>query len=382
MSCYKPMKRFVIGEDFQRDIDVARLYPAFIRDRYSDDPMRKKEVKCLIREPDGRWRPWLSDAPPPVPDAHVAFGQTIPCGTCLGCRVDKSREWANRLLLEKEYYPDDQVYFITLTYDDDHVPYTYYSDPDSGEAQPALTLSGDDLQRFIKRLRYHAKSSLRFFGCGEYGPQTFRPHYHLIVFGLQLADLVPYGKGEAGFMYYQSNWLTSIWSERKAPPRQGSVTPLTMDPEYFCTPLGRVLVSPASWQTFAYVARYTTKKLYGAEAEFYQKFNIEPPFLRMSRRPGIGAQWFKDYPDVYDFEYINVATPTGGRKFRPPHYFDKLFDAEDHDAFSEMQYRRSEAAKSLQEAKLKESSLLQGELLEVEEREFKSRIKKLKREVL
>lgn len=375
------MKRFIIGIDDKRDLDVCKFYPAYVRDRSAPD-LRKREVKCMIKEPGGKLRPWFEDYAPPCRDADVYFGQTIPCGTCLGCRVDKSREWANRLLLEKEYYPDDQCYFITLTYDDDHVPYTYYPDPDSGEAQPALTLSSDDLQRFLKRLRYHAKVPLRFFGCGEYGPQTFRPHYHLIVFGLVLGDLVPYGKGEAGFMYYQSNWLTSIWSERKAPTRHGSVTSLSADPEYFCTPLGRVLVSPASWQTFAYVARYTTKKLYGVESEFYEKFNLEPPFLRMSRQPGIGSRWFHDHPDVYDFEYINIKTPTGGRKFRPPRYFDRLFDAEDPDSFADLKYRRSEIARALQRVKEQQSSLLQGELLEVEEREFRSRIKKLKREVL
>lgn len=384
MPCYHPLKRFVTGSRRGKDgsiVDTATYRPAFMCDRLSDSPLRKKEVYGLSRPP-GEHSFSLVFDPAGLDNDHVQPGQLIRCGRCEGCRVDKSREWANRLLLEKEYYPDDQCWFVTLTYDEDHVPRSAYGDPETGEAQPSMTLSKRDLQLFMKRLRKNANVPIRFFACGEYGPQTMRPHYHVILFGLQLADLVPYGKGEAGFMYYQSNWLTSQWSVRDAPRRHGCVTPLSADPEYFCTPLGRVLVSPASWQTFAYVARYTTKKLYGKEAKYYEQFNIVPPFLQMSLKPGIGAQWFKDHPDVYDFEYINVSTPTGGKKFRPPQYFDRLFDREDPEGFDQFKRARSAMLEAQKEVKLSKTSLLYSELLEVEEREFKSRIKKLKREVL
>lgn len=361
-------------------VDASVVIPAFMRDRFSDDPGRKKEVHYIYRmDRVGDWRYFFSDDPG---DSSIQLfpGQMIRCGNCEGCRVDKSRDWANRMLLEKEYWPDDQCYFVTLTYDEDHVPKSYYGDPVSGEAQPVLTLSPEDLQLFLKRLRKRVEpDTIKYFACGEYGPETFRPHYHLIIFGLRLNDLVTYGRGEAGFMYYQSNFLTSVWAERKAPTRHGSVTPLSADPDYFCTPLGRVLVAPATWQTFAYVARYTTKKLYGSEAQFYQHFNIVPPFLRMSTKPAIGKRWFDDHPDVYDFEYISVETPTGGRKFRPPRYFDRLFDAEDPEAYVAFSAHRREMTEAAQRAKLSNTSLLYSELLEVEEREFRSRIKALKR---
>lgn len=384
MPCYHPLKRFVTGTRVGKDgriVDTATYRPAFMCDRYSDEPLRKKEVLGLCRPP-GSSDYGLVFHSSGLDSVYTQPGQLIRCGRCLGCMVDKSREWANRLLLEKEYYPDDQCWFVTLTYDEEHVPRSFYPDPETGEAQPCMTLDKRHHQLFMKRLRKNSRQQIRFFGCGEYGPQTMRPHYHYILFGLSLGDLVPYGRGEAGFMYYQSNWLTSQWSDRKAPTAAGSVTPLTMDPDYFCTPYGRVLVSPASWQTFAYVARYTTKKLYGEEASYYEQFNITPPFLVMSLKPGIGARWFQDHPDVYDFEYINVKTPTGGKKFRPPHYFDVLYDREDPEGFEQFKRSRSAMLEAQKEVKLSRTSLLYSELLEVEEREFKSRIKKLKREVL
>lgn len=384
VPCYHPLKRFVVGCHVGKSgelVDSAVFRPAFMCDRLSSDPLRKREVYYLYKPP-GRhdFLNVYSEDYEFVGRPNVFSGQLIKCGKCEGCRIDKSREWANRLLLEKEYYPDDQVWFLTLTYDEQHVPKSAYGHPETGEAIPVMTLSMDDHKKFLKRLRKNSRAKLKFFGCGEYGPQTMRPHYHYIIFGLQLADLVPYGKGEAGFMYYQSNWLTSQWSIRKAPTRQGCVTPLSADPGYFCDPLGRVLVAPASWQTFAYVARYTTKKLYGAEAEYYNQFNITPPFLVMSN--GIADRWYHDHPDVYDFEYINVATPTGGKKFRPPHRFDVLFDAEDPEGFEKYNQSRKELLEAAKEVKLAKTSMSYAELLETEERVFRSRIKALRREKL
>ena len=113
----------------------------------------------------------------------------IPCGKCIGCRLDYSRDWANRMMLEASYH--EQNYFITLTYDDLHVPKSYYPCPETGEALPSLTLSKRDVQLFLKRLRKLTGQQFRYYLCGEYGSTTHRPHYHLIVFGLVLDDLQP-----------------------------------------------------------------------------------------------------------------------------------------------------------------------------------------------
>lgn len=376
MSCYHPLKRFVIGEDIKHDRDVALIRPAFI-----NQDGRLQEVTHLCRGPDG-WIPWTAFDPPPLSLFDKAVvGKMIRCGKCLGCRMDKSQEWANRCLLELQDHKS--AYFLTLTYDDDHVPISYYPDPATGEAQPALTLKKQDFQGFMKRLRFRIEpQKIRFFAAGEYGDRTQRPHYHAIIFGLELGDLVPYGKNPQGDMLYTSQFLQSVWSTRKAPKRHGSVTPLAADPDYFCETWGRILVSPVTWQTCAYVARYTTKKLYGNDAKAYEQFNIVPPFLLMSRHPGIGAKYYDEHSeDIKKFEYISVKTDTGGRKFRPPYYFEQKMEADDPDWYAVRKVDREEIMQAARKAQMRQSSLTYGELLGVQEANLKGKVKQLRREL-
>ncbi|UPW40974.1 replication initiator protein [Sigmofec virus UA08Rod_5899] len=298
----------------------------------------------------------------------------IPCGHCIGCRLERSRQWANRCLMELEYH--DSAYFVTLTYNDEHVPRSYYADPETGEAQPSLTLSKRDFQLFMKRLRKaFPDDKIRFFACGEYGPETFRPHYHAILYGLHLHDLVPYKQSSQGFWYYTSQSLQNVWSTRDIPEgssvNQWSVTPLAR--------IGYVVVTDVTWETCAYTARYITKKLTGPEGQFYSDFNIEPPFSLMSRKPGIARQWYEDHPDLYDYEYINVSTPDGGRKFRPPKYFDKLYDLDDPEGSAEMKAIRQKMAEEAKKAKLAQTTLSYLELLQVEEDKKLNAVKKLGR---
>ena len=132
----------------------------------------------------------------------------IPCGKCIGCRLKYSRDWANRCLCELQYHKYN--YFLTLTYNDDCIPYG--CDPKTGEVT-APTLRYRDLQLFWKNLRNNGKD-IRFFACSEYGPTTFRPHYHAIVFGLELDDLVHYKTqylGDQRVDYYTSEFINSCW---------------------------------------------------------------------------------------------------------------------------------------------------------------------------
>ena len=174
----------------------------------------------------------------------------VPCGQCIGCRIDRSRQWANRCMLELQYH--DSAYFATLTYDDFHVPKAYYADPATGEAHQSLTLCKRDFQLWMKRLRKKfGDDKIRFFACGEYGGSTRRPHYHAILFGLHLDDLVKYKtvkEGDGYYTYYNSESFQSPW------------------------PYGFAVIGQVTWESCAYVARYVTKKLTGEQADFYQKF--------------------------------------------------------------------------------------------------------------
>lgn len=286
--------------------------------------------------------------------------QLLPCGQCLGCRLEYSRQWANRCMLELQYH--DSSYFVTLTYDDEHVPRAWYSDKETGEAFQSLTLVKRDFQLFMKRLRKRfSDDHIRFFMSGEYGGTTFRPHYHAIVFGLHLDDLRLYKKSPQGFSYYNSPSLQACWSDKEG------------------NPLGFAVVAEVTWETCAYTARYVMKKLNGKEAQFYADFNIQPEFTLMSRKPGIARRYYDDHPDIYDHEYINVATEKGGRKFRPPRYYDQLFDLENPERMQEIKSIRQKMAIAAQDAKLQRTTLCSDELLAVEERAKENQIKSLRR---
>ncbi len=285
----------------------------------------------------------------------------VPCGQCIGCRVDRSRDWANRCMLELQYH--DSSYFVTLTYDDVSVPVSHYADIITGEVHSSLTLRKRDLQLWLKRLRKKfSDDKIRFFGCGEYGSETKRPHYHVIVFGLHLNDLVKYKtvrEGDSYYTYYNSPSLQSTW------------------------PYGFVVIGEVTWQSCAYTARYVTKKLTGEAAHFYTSFNLEPEFCDMSRRPGIAYQYYVDHgKQLYDFDFINISTPTGGKKFRPPRYFDKLLDEDfpgELEILKENICKKGELAEA---SKLQRTNLDPVQLRKVEEAAFSNKIKKLRRSIV
>lgn len=215
---------------------------------------------------------------------------SIPCGQCIGCRLEKSRQWAIRCSLESQLYQNS--YFLTLTYDDEHLPKT-------GSLVP------EDLQKFLKKLRryieYHGSDKkIRFFACGEYGDNFSRPHYHAIIYNLDIPDLKRFSTSFSGDIYYTSEIINQIWRN------------------------GYVIIGQVTFESCAYVARYVTKKITGSQAdEHYQ--GRQPEFVRMSRRPGIGSAWLDQYiSDVYPHDYIVIRD---GIKVKPPKYFDKLFDA-------------------------------------------------------
>lgn len=299
----------------------------------------------------------------------------IPCGKCIGCRLEYSRQWANRCMLELQYHKS--AYFVTLTYDDYHIPVSHYPDKDTGEALESFTLCKRDLQLFLKRLRFKfSDQNIRYFACGEYGPSTFRPHYHIILFGLQLPDLVPTVMLR-GHQYYFSASLDACWS---VATRVNSLFPGDKPSFSGKTKIGLTSITDVTWETCAYTARYITKKLTGPMAEFYTDFGLAPPFVEMSRRPGIARQWYEDHPDYNDFDFINVSTPTGGKKFRSPRYYHKLFDLDYPEESARFKDVRQRIARAFVENQLAKSDLNYFEYLQVQERNFKSKIKSLKRE--
>nr|CAI9749757.1 replication initiation protein [Microvirus sp.] len=364
LSCYHPLKAFTVGTlpSGKADLKICS---------YEVDHVERDSSGTLVSS-------IYKDRGARAEHVYRDFVE-IPCGHCLGCRVQYSREWANRCLLEAQMH--DSAYFVTLTYNDDHVPRSYYDDPDTGEAFQALTLRKRDLQLFFKRLRKavvvrdgktdEGSAGIRYFACGEYGSHTYRPHYHAIIFGLSLADLTVVKKTKLGDALYTSEWLQRIWSTSQS---KGGSAPLMSVPE-----IGFVSVAPCTWETCAYTARYVVKKAQGQQQEFYDMHNIEPEFCVMSRRPGIGRPWFDAHPGINPNDYINIATEAGGKKFRPPKYYNRLYDAEFPEKSAELKEIRRRMAEDARDLKLSKTNLSYLELLAVEERNFSNKINSLKR---
>lgn len=295
----------------------------------------------------------LSDFGKPLPDGVERI--QIPCGKCDGCRLDHSRQWANRCMLELQYHKSS--YFVTLTYDDQHVPWNMNPDVLTGEVRPAQTLDKRDWQLFMKRLRKAKEpEQLRFFMAGEYGSTTLRPHYHAIIFGLALSDLVPWSRTKHGDTLFRSAELERLWSK------------------------GFVTVGHVSWKSCAYVARYVMKKAHGNDAKYFEDLGMLPEFTLQSRRPGIARQYYDQHPDLYDSEYINVSTEDGGQKFPPPKYFDRLKAEDDPEFIEALKKKRRDFAEAAMKAKLEKTSLDEHDYLTVAESANASKIKSLRRD--
>lgn len=258
----------------------------------------------------------------------------VPCGKCIGCRLAKSREWANRCLCELEYH--DSAFFCTFTYDNEHVPIGWSVDKMTGEAVECMTLRKRDWVLQMKRIRRRFEDDhIRFFACGEYGSETFRPHYHAILFGLHLSDLAFYKTTDNGDILYNSASLDRCWSGPDG------------------LPFGHVVVSRVTWNTCAYVARYTAKKCGTSDDDVYRELGMEPPFLLMSRRPGLGREYYERHPDLFDYDKINISTEEGGKSFQAPKYFLSLLEKDDpakYEKVKEVRKKAAEAAESIAEA--------------------------------
>lgn len=249
-----------------------------------------------------------------VNQGYADLSLEIPCGQCIGCRLEKSRQWAIRCVLEASLHQYSS--FLTLTYAPEYLPLHG-------------SLRVEDFQNFMKRYRKWSPRKLRFFHCGEYGEQGGRPHYHALIFGHEFQDKLPTGqKNENGDPYYVSPKLDELWGK------------------------GACLIGDLTFESAAYVARYITKKITGEKAlHHYNNICLQtgeilserkPEYVTMSRRPGIGKPWFDRYvTDVFPKDFFHVR----GKKVRPPKVFNSYFELLEPEIMAEIKGRRVRAAK-------------------------------------
>lgn len=223
---------------------------------------------------------------------------SVPCGQCIGCRLEHSRQWAVRMMHEAQLWESN--WFVTLTYDDDHIP-------EWG------SLRKKDFQGFINKLRKaRPRTKIRYFHCGEYGDETRRPHYHAALFNVDFPDM-QLGVHRGEHRTYHSRELTELWGKG-------------------ITELGGL-----TFESAGYIARYVTKKITGKKADSHytrvdpetgELRRIEREYATMSRRPGIGAGWLERYQgEVYPADEVVMR----GKVSKPPRYYDKKLEQNNPD---------------------------------------------------
>lgn len=343
MSCKRPLKGFIIPDKYA--------------DRGYTVKVQGYDVQAVAKRA-GRWFPVDSvDAPG---DQIVTEYIDIPCGKCVGCRLQYSKQWADRCLMELQDHKS--AYFLTLTYDDEHLPfpeheevYTYVDD-ETGECGVLPTLVKRDMQLFHKRLRERTGQKIRYFTAGEYGDHTQRPHYHSIEFGLEISDLQVYTIRN-GYTLWISEFIDSIWQN------------------------GHVIIGEVTWETCAYTARYVMKKLNGKCGDYYTAHNIEPEFVLMSRKPGIGKSFFERRgKELYHFRSTPVSDSSGAKLVSSTNrYFDRLMANEDDAFMVDVKKKRIEAAKHTEVLKGAQTSNFKLDRLLAEEEVLINKSSSLKR---
>lgn len=217
----------------------------------------------------------------------------LPCGRCIGCRLDHAGDWAMRCVHESQMW--EKNCFVTLTYDDKHLPENY-------------SVNVRHTQLFMKKLRKKYGKNIRFYLGAEYGEQTLRPHYHLILFNHDFPDKVFTRLNKNGDRIYTSEALVKLWGMGE-----------------------RCELGDVTYQSAGYCAQYTMKKISGDKAATHYLrthpvsgllVQVEPEFSTMSRRPGIGDPWFGKYKDdCFPSDFLVVD---GKQKRVPLYYLRKL----------------------------------------------------------
>lgn len=246
----------------------------------------------------------------------------IPCGRCIDCKLEYSRQWAVRCVHESKLHECNC--FVTLTYDD-------FNLPQNG------SLYKKDLQNFYKRLRKRiSPRKIRHYSAGEYGDETFRPHYHAIIFNYCPSDRVFYKKSKIGTLY-KSAELDAIWQK------------------------GGTTFGEVSFESAAYCARYATKKITGERAATHYRrvdsvtgevVNILPEFACMSLgkkndsnpnfRGGIGHGFYLQFKDDI---YPSDEVISRGKRAKPPKFYDRKLSVENPDLHESLKEKRVRKAK-------------------------------------
>lgn len=251
---------------------------------------------------------------------------TLPCGRCIGCRLERSRQWATRCVHEASLYEENC--FITLTFRD-------ACPLDGTKTDPTVSLYKHHFQRFMKRLRRemalgvlsHPRKrgylpkfkspNIRYLHCGEYGENLGRPHHHACLFNFDFPDK-KYWKTKEGNNYYTSELLNKLWGH------------------------GYCIIGAVTFESAAYVARYIEKKITGEMAVGYYDGKL-PEYSTCSRRPGLGKGWLDKYKtDIFPKDFVIIR----GKRSKVPKFYNTKYELTNPDEYGDISALRKRAARN------------------------------------
>lgn len=256
--------------------------------------------------------------------------QVIPCGNCWSCKLNYSAQWATRIMAEVEN--SEHNYFLTLTYNDNNIPIAesieYKEHIYHNDGTWSGTLWEKDVQTFLNSLRKYFErkghTGIKYYYCGEYGTETLRPHYHMILMNCPLNINKFYDTHvDKNFKaHWKSTEIENYWSK------------------------GMIDLAEVEWSSAAYVARYCMKKISNnVDKSDYCKIGKIPEFVRMSRNPGIGMTYYHDHKyDIYEHDGIIMRTVKGNiGNVKPPKAWDKKLQEEDPELYKKIKEGRNKA---------------------------------------
>lgn len=248
-----------------------------------------------------------------------ANSSEVACGQCNDCRIEKAREWANRAMHEAQMHRQNS--FITLTYDEKHLPKNGSVDI-------------QEWKRFAARLRQEI-GPFRFIHVGEYGAENLRPHYHALIFG------------------HNFEGTRAIWQEDQQTGRRSYRSPVLAK----LWPKGFHDIQDLTKEAANYVCQYAVKKIYGTSVEAderrekrYQRvdpttgevWQVAEETWTMSLKPGIGATWIDKYQtDVFPNDHVVL----NGKEYKPPRYYLDRLKKANTKLYEEIKAKRTEKAK-------------------------------------
>lgn len=369
MQCVTPMYRFY---DATKEKDSnAKIVP-------------REEVLNELEKDGNKFKTW-EEFNNSIFNTNGHKYMKVRCKKCWACQLQYSAEWATKITLECEEakysnpvwngkeYIQPANYFITLTYDDDHLPKAdELINEETGEVYernknwkyPGI-LKREDIQTFLNSIRKHFErkpyyhTGIKVYYAGEYGEKTHRPHFHMILMNVPLDISQFYGThiDENYKAHWKSKEVEKIWNK------------------------GMIDIAEVEWSCAAYVARYTMKKIGSGTKESYYEQGKTPEFVGMSRRPGIGMRYYeRNKEKIYENDEIIQRTVKGNiGSVKPPKAWDNKFKEEFPKEWEMIKKSRQKALSRSQRLNKQMTDYTDYEMLKISARKVEEKGKMLPR---